>query len=66
MMHWAAAAMGAILLLIALVGFFRSLWRSPPKRQRDEQSPDGLPGGALGAGSLSSTDHANGGGHAGH
>jgi hypothetical protein len=62
-MHMVAAAIGAVLLLFALVAFFRSFWRSPPKRERDEWSPDGMPGGAQGP-DASSGGHGDGGGHA--
>jgi hypothetical protein len=64
-MQMAAAAMGALLLLAALVGFFRSFWRASPKRERDESSPDGM-GGIQGPDVGGSGGHGDGGGHAGH
>jgi hypothetical protein len=65
-MQTVVAAIGVILLLAALVGFFRSFWRSPPKRARDHESPDGLPPGALGSDAVGSDGHADGGGDGGH
>ena len=65
-MHGVAAITGGILLLIALAAFFRSFWRRLPKRERDEYSPDGMPGGP-GSDGYGSSGHADGGGgHAGH
>ena len=66
-MQMAFAALGAVLLLVAIAGFFRSFWRAAPKRERDEQSPDGFPGGGLGIDSQGSGHDAGGGdGSAGH
>jgi hypothetical protein len=66
-MQIVAAAMGGLLLLVALIGFFRSFWRSPPKRARDEKSPDGMPAGAPGPDMADPGGHADGGGgHGGH
>ena len=63
-MQMVAAVAGGLLLLTALVDFFRSLWRSPPKRG---EAPDGMPGGVQGSNGYDSGGHADGGGgHAGH
>ena len=63
------SAIGAVLVLLALASFFRSFWRAPPKRERDEYSPDGIPGGAQAPGAdsgASGHDGGGGGGGAGH
>ena len=62
MMQMVAAALGGLVLLVALIGFFRSLWRTPPTRQ---ESPDGMPGGVQGPDVGDSGGHGDGGGHVG-
>ena len=61
-MRMVFAAIGAVLLLLALASFFRSFWRVPPKRERDEHSPDGLPGGVQGPSADSGASGRDGGG----
>lgn len=63
--HVIAAIMGGVLLLVALASFFRSFWRTPPKRERDAWSPDGVPGGVQGPAAGSDGHADGGGGHAG-
>ena len=64
-LHGIAAIIGAFVLLAALVGFFRSFWSSTPKREWDEDAPDGMPGGVQGQ-DAGLGGHGDGGGHAGH
>ncbi|HEV8015210.1 MAG TPA: hypothetical protein VGP48_06735 [Stellaceae bacterium] len=64
-MHIAVTVLGGVLLLAALLGFFRSLWRAPPNRERDDDSPDGLPPGALGNNPDTTGHHAQAGAHSG-
>jgi hypothetical protein len=65
-MRMVFAAIGAVLLLPALASFFRSFWRAPPKRERDEYSPEGSSS-AFGTDSNASGHDGGGGdGGAGH
>ena len=46
-MQTAAAFIVAIAIIAGLVGFFRSFWRSPPKRERDGDFQSDIPPGGI-------------------
>ena len=61
-MYAAILILGAIILVLCVVGFVRSLWRSPSRRGAEDNYATPLPGIGDSGGR---GDHADGGGHGG-
>jgi len=64
MIQMITAVIGGIVIIVGLIGFARSIWSRPPKRERDEDLPRNFPPGGLGA-IRDPIDNSDAGGHGG-